>query len=519
MTVTVKSETAVPVRDRLSLVWLAIAAGVLVFANGMNVVAFAAWLGPFFLLRFLRTQRAALGLLLGYLVNAAAFYVAWRPAFLDAGRMFTLFSVFFALIFFLPYVIDRLVYPRVRGAAATLVFPVAWVTTEYLLHLVSPLGTFFLLPYTQHTNLALLQIMSVTGMWGVSFLVAWAASVGNFVWERGVREPVPRTTALVYFSVLGAVLLFGGLRIALYPDTAQSVKAAALTTNVNAEVLAEPETPRDRRLIEGTLSAVDRAEMNRVISEINDDLFTRARGAAAAGAGLVTFTEYNVHTWKAEEPQLLERAGQLARDEGIYLSFPLAVILDDPAERPQKTTLVENKSVLFTPDGQLAYQYMKHNLLIGWESEHAVRGPRLVRSVDSPHGKLASVICLDMEYPSFMRLAAAQDVDIVMSGAIDGTPSTKGNPVHSIMASYRCIESGFSLIRGGSYGQNIAADYLGRTVGRVNHYAGVDRTVIAALPISGVRTVYSMVGDLFAWLCLAALVLLAAAAAVLGRTN
>jgi apolipoprotein N-acyltransferase len=56
---------------------------------------------------------------------------------------------------------------------------------EYALHLALPLGTFFNLAYSQYTNLSLLQVMSVAGLWAISFLVTWFASVANYAWEGG----------------------------------------------------------------------------------------------------------------------------------------------------------------------------------------------------------------------------------------------------------------------------------------------------------------------------------------------
>jgi apolipoprotein N-acyltransferase len=93
----------------------------------------------------------------------------------------------------------------------------------------------------------------------------------------------------------------------------------------------------------------------------------------------------------------------------------------------------------------------------------------------------------------------------VLSGAIDGTSSSKGNPMHAIMASYRAIESGFSLARGGAYAQNLAVDYLGRVQGRSDYYAAANRTAVAHLPVKGARTLYATLGDFFPWLCMAGL--------------
>ena len=43
--------------DRLSYLWLALAAALFVFYSGQWVIPLAVWLAPLFLLRFVRTQR------------------------------------------------------------------------------------------------------------------------------------------------------------------------------------------------------------------------------------------------------------------------------------------------------------------------------------------------------------------------------------------------------------------------------------------------------------------------------
>ena len=78
-----------PLKDRLSFVWLILAFAISIFSNSIYVVAIAVWLAPVFMLRFLRTQRALLGLLIGFVASAAAFSIYWRPAFpsLNAVRV------------------------------------------------------------------------------------------------------------------------------------------------------------------------------------------------------------------------------------------------------------------------------------------------------------------------------------------------------------------------------------------------------------------------------------------------
>jgi apolipoprotein N-acyltransferase len=301
------------------------------------------------------------------------------------------------------------------------------------------------------------------------------------------------------------------MRLALTPNGGPTVQVAVLTTNVNKEVIPEPDSPMEKRLSSGTLTDIDRQAMTQTMTEINTDLLERTRQQARAGSKIIAWTEYNAHAWADSEAQFLEQARRLAREEKIYLVFPLAVVEPDITKRPSPEIVNVNKSVMLTPDGEIAYQYIKHNLLIGYEAEHTLRGPREIHTIDTPYGRLASVICLDMEYPDFMRLAGQQGVDIILSGAIDGTPSSKGNPLHSTMASFRTIEEGFSLARGGSYGANIVADYHGRVLGSTNHYTTGDRTVVAQVPVNGTKTLYSSLGDFFPWMCLVLLGVLLAA--------
>jgi len=504
-------------KDPLSFLWLAVGFLLLLFANGMRIVPIAAWIAPVFIVRFLRTQKAVLGLPLAYVASAVAFYFQWSAAFKDAGAMFTLYTAAFGLLVFIPYVIDRLFPRRFLGFAGTLILPAAWVLMEYILSLALPLGTFFNLGYTQSSNTALLQIISITGVWSISFQIMWLAAVVNHAWEDGFDLKKVGRELVTCAIVLLAVMTFGGLRLALFRPLGQTVQVAVLTTNVDGEPLPDAETAGWQRLVTGTLTGEDRQQIRTAMERINDDLLVRTRIQARAGAKIVTWSEFNAQAFADGEAAFLTRAQTVAREEKIYLAFPLEVTEPDLSKRAMPDVFQVNKSVMITPDGEIAYQYLKHNLLIGPESTTTVRGPRVIDSIQTPYGRLSSVICLDMEYPDFMRLAGKQGVDIMLSGAIDGTASTHGNPLHSIMASYRTIEEGFSLGRAGFYGQNIAADYQGRIIGAANHYTAGDRTVVAHLPIKGVRTVYSVLGDFFPLMCAASLIVLLVVAALKRR--
>ena len=69
------------------------------------------------------------------------------------------------------------------------------------------------------------------------------------------------------------------------------------------------------------------------------------------------------------------------------------------------------------------------------------------------------------------------------------------------MASFRAIENGFSMIRPTGNGLSVAVDYHGNVLSQLNDFTTEDVVMIVDIPKHGVKTVYSQIGDFFAWLC------------------
>ena len=84
----------------------------------------------------------------------------------------------------LPLLIDRLISPHQKGYWTTLVFPLVTTAFEFFYMTGSPLGSFGSAAYTQYPLLPLIQITSITGMWAITFLLAWFAGVANWAWEN-----------------------------------------------------------------------------------------------------------------------------------------------------------------------------------------------------------------------------------------------------------------------------------------------------------------------------------------------
>jgi apolipoprotein N-acyltransferase len=230
-----QTTVGMPLRDRLSSLWLALAIALFAFATVRWTIPLAAWLYPVFLLRFVRTQsllRGILLVLLAFMLELAFELQGFVPF---PGALSYLapfgFGVVFGVLYILPYLIDRLITPRLGGMAGTLVFPLAVTTVFYLSALVNPFGTFGNPAYTQYGNLPLLQLLSVTGLWGIVFLISWLASVVNWAWEQGFAWSKVRPGLLLYSVLLGLVFVGGGARLAFFTPQGPTVRVVGITAS------------------------------------------------------------------------------------------------------------------------------------------------------------------------------------------------------------------------------------------------------------------------------------------------
>jgi apolipoprotein N-acyltransferase len=328
--------------DRLSYLWLIVAVVFSLFATGRWVIPLAAWLAPIFLLRFVRTQQAVRGILLASLVNVVAVAFAFQGAIPIPGLLYYLFALGVGLYATLPYVADRLIANRLHGFVATLVFPLTWATFEYLNSLFNPYGSWGSLAYTQYGNLPLMQLVSVTGLWGISFLIAWLASVVNWAWERDFAWPKVHAGGLLYASILSLVLLFGGARLILFPPQADSVRVAGVSPSRSVSAEFDKQMPASKLsvLLSSKATETDRQVARQAFAKVNEDLLTLSQQTAQAGSKIVLWPE-PVLVLQEDESALIARASTLAQQEGIYLDMGLIVFTHQSPFAEDKTMLVD----------------------------------------------------------------------------------------------------------------------------------------------------------------------------------
>ena len=385
-----------------------------------------------------------------------------------------------SIFIMLPFFADRWLSKRINGFAATLIFPIVSVLLEYLTAATNPIaGSFGSLAHTQD-NLALMQITSITGMWGLTFLITWLGSTLNWFWDKRHEIATIKKSVALFTIIIFSIVLYGQIRNRFFSSSSNTVRIASIVHN---ESMSDSTNfLQDIKLLSG---------FRDFASQTQTKVLGLSQKAADQGAKIIFLHEGSLWVLKENEKKLVTKASKFARDKDIYFGLSLVVMTTDFPK-----TKAENKTVWIDPKGDIIWDYDKAYPTL---TEPLNAGEKKIKTFDTPYGKIASVICFDMDFPTFINQAGKKNVDIMLVPANDWKALT---PYHPNMAKLRAIENGFSMVRATGQGLSLAVDYNGKVLNQLNYYQTEEHIMISDVPIKGVKTNYARLGDWFVWLCL-----------------
>ena len=371
-----------------------------------------------------------------------------------------------ALLFACGVMLSRAFFLRGSRWLAALSLPAFWVSLEYILSF-GPNGTSLNLAYSQMNFLPALQIASITGIWGISFVVLFFASV------IAIAVSVPgNATRFIAASlaVVVAVLAFGAARLAMTPDGEHVTIGFAATDR--KPLLAKNESDA-ADIVQAYVEAIDRL--------------------AAQGAQVVVIPEKIGPVLSDTSGPTLDAFSQAAAKNHVTVVVGL-----DHLDSPLK----HNLSFVFNPEGKLETLYEKHYMVPHWEDGYE-RGAG-VAILPAPHMQWATAICKDMDFPTLSRQYAQHGAQLMFVPAWDFTVD---DWLHGRMAILRGVESGFAIARSAKQGFMTLTDNRGRVLAQMHSSPGM-ATLLGEITLSKDETLYAQFGNWFAWLVLAATALL-----------
>lgn len=482
--------------DKRALLWLGIYALAALF-SGRWTFFLASWVGPIFGLRFLRSKKTGQGILLFILASYIPMVISWYGMTAFQMPIYPIFMVVTVVLASLPYLFDRWLTPRFAKNGSTplvasLVFPLAVTAIEFVSMSGGPLGSFGAQAYTQYDFLVFAQLASITGMWGITFLVAWFASLVNWAWERGFQWKQIKSGAVPYAIIMLLVIVYGSIRLLTAAKPTADVQVASFT----AEAFHPEELfPMVNSDLEG---------FREKTTAIHDKYIDQTVAYAQQGAEIIVWPEMSGSGYYEDVDALIERGQATAREEGIYLAITSMSLFAD------ENRTDENKLYIIDPNGEVAIEHVKYG---GNMLEGTLLGDGVLQTIETPYGTLSGVICWDTDYQDKIRQVGQKDVDILLS------PShvwPEIGTMHAKMAAFRAIENGVTIVRQEDGGVSAFIDPYGRFLTTAEHAAG-ETMIFADLPVLGITTLYPIVGDIVGQLSIVGFLVMAVWAIIAGR--
>ena len=386
--------------------------------------------------------------------------------------------------------------------------PFIWVAAEFLHGITPDIGfPWNLLGYSAAANVGLLQITSVTGVYGLSFLMVCFNAL--LAWTDGAAAPRARTRITMFAIASVALLLVCAITPRLVPAAIANHVARAVQLNF-------PEAPS----YESDWFHAHAAEMRDV-----EQLSLKSDGSGGAKPDLLVWPEAPA-PFSDEDAQFATLASTMA----IRLGYPfLAGVVEwrkapSADGKPNGHQIPYNSAVLIDKQGQRVYTYDKIHLVPFGEYEPFPLLQRVVANVSSEVGGFAkgsqyavgklpsgysfgTFICYEAIFPGEIRTFANDGAQLFVNISNDGWfGRSAAAEQHLRMARVRATENRRWIIRSTNNGFTASID----PYGRIYRPLPPDIRAAANLPYDfrTDKTIYTRFGDWFAWLCVAISVML-----------
>ena len=440
------------------------------FVVGLTPTWWLVWVVPvpMLMLAYRSSQQEARYLVaLAALVGTSANFHYYRLVMPVSSAVFVVVVQAFVWVFVV--LATRRIVVRYRAGWTIVVYPVLWVAVDTLMAAMLPDGNWGSLAYTQADVLPILQVTALLGVPGLLFLVTLVPS------------------ALALALCYGCAVRSGWVGYAL---TALMVAAAVSYGVVR---LHRPSGGTDTKI---GLVAIDDAIGPQASGEYAADILRQyddhVAFLARNGAQMIVLPEKVAVLDSADSLAWQQHLGSLAATRRIWLLAGIGVRDSDS---------LRNLAWLFAPDGRLVANYEKQHLAPPERRQHYSAGSSfaLFPIAGISYG---IAICKDMHFASLGReygvrhaavmLVPAWDFDFLDEWLESRTTSTRG------------VENGYAVVRVGRESLLSVTDPYGRVIAerQSRPMPGVD--LLATLRVSPpLATLYTKIGNLFGWLCVA----------------
>lgn len=378
------------------------------------------------------------------------------------------FTVLLPFVFALVVLLTRKIVLAKQNGWSAFAFPVLWCLFEFMLFKFSPDGTAGSLAYSQANFLPVVQIASVTGILGITFLVTlFPSAIAAIIFyrlDKKSRAPLYIISSLILISIL-----FGIIRMNGRPSRKNYLVAGLAVVDEKFHAETNQPTP-DSEMRTAYLYAD-------VIAKL-----------AEQGAQVVVLPEKTVNVTTVSDSILKSILANSAANNHITLVTGYTEFIND--------SLKQNKASVISDHRKLLADYQKVNLFEGEARNGFIPGKEIAtfNLNDIPSGV---AICKDLDYQNFMRRYGEEDIQVLYVPAWD---FIEDGWLHSRMAILRGVENGYSIVRTARQGVLTISDYRGKVLKEASSTNNKAASLLARIPLHITNTIYKKFGDWFGFI-------------------
>jgi len=439
---------------------------------------------------------------------------------IGAAAVFLLFCATRAIIFLLFTAVVLAVRKR-SSVPMTLLGPIAMVSCELLVPQLFPCGQWI----SQAWNPLVIQVSELTGPLGVTALLMM---INGALYDLALNRRAARYPSIAAAVLLAAALIFGAVRMRQVDEIAARAPHLAIgLVQPNFAYTIDGEFSRDEALSQ--LTALQ--EQSRRLEKEGAQLLVWSEGSFPIAVPRNFSADFS-----ADSPAMIRRGFSVPSLIGAEMydatredAFNSAILLDRNGQVAGHYDKVRLLAFGEYVPGIETFPWLRKFLPAGAGRFTAGAGPGVV-SLQLPGGdtwRLGPVICYEDILQGFLRGVGQLRPNLLVNLTSDSWFGADTEPwEHLALAVFASVELRVSMVRAVNSGVSALIDPNGRVVQKTyandpyRHPRGADGALVMAPKMAGSHTVFVAVGNLFAYLCLAAtLLFLGRALLALRRKN
>lgn len=352
-----------------------------------------------------------------------------------------------------------------------LIPPLIWTSLEYL----RSIGTISFptnLGICQYQSLLLIQLSSITGIYGISFLIMLINSfIAEFILKTYSIKSMIKSMVV---SGLVIVLIIG-------------------SNYININRMTQKKSHVDVSIIQGSipiwLYKIER--WDKKYSQIVKNTYLKLTTQAIKHhPNLIIWPETNLHRFILDSPKLKDKIFRYVKEGNLFMIIGTLIKIE---------TNQFNSAIIISPKGKVVGRYDKV-YLVPIAEKKITRGME-IKPIKIPIGNIGINICFESLYPSISRILTQKGANILIILTNDAWFKKSSIPyLHAANAVFRAVENRRFVIRAAQSGISMIIDPYGRIIKQSELFKPC--VLSGKVGLMEELTFYTKFGDLFCYLCL-----------------